>query len=202
MAVKPGVKTGCVLLQATTPACGVCVRVGAGNEAVAVWRCLLLPDSKHKGQEEQTQQQLLQQLKQLRRSADGPRADGAAAGAAAAAAAGPGPGSAAAVAGLEADAAAGCVWAIFMLRGGHFAGAVVRVNSSSSSKGSRSRQGAQQLPAAADQASSRRAQGEASSSQASSRQGQDKGQQLPGYPPGSEPFTVLAHKTFHRYVVR
>jgi hypothetical protein len=93
-----------------------------------------------------------------------------------------------------------------MLRGGHFAAAVVRINSSSS-KGSRSKQGVQQLPAAAavaaaDQASSSRAQGEPSSSQASSRQAPDKGQQLQGCPPGFEPFTILAHKTFHRYVVR
>jgi hypothetical protein len=147
-----------------------------------VWRCLLLPDShKHKEEQQQTQQQLLQRLRQLHSSADAANGNNA---------------EAAAVAG--ADAAGGCVWAVFMLRGGHFAGAVVRINSSSSSSSrGKGRQAAQQLTAGTDP-STEAGQGAGSSS----RQRQDMGQLLPANPPGSEPFTVLAHKTFHRYVVR
>jgi hypothetical protein len=165
----------------------------AGNEAVAVWRCLLLPDShKHKQQEQPSQQQLLQQLRQLRVSAS--PADGAAgSNPAAAAAEAPGLGAA--------GAAGGCVWAIFMLRGGHFAAAVVKINSSSSSK-SKSRQQLQQPDGSSS--SSEAQQGPSSSSQAGGRQQGEKAQQglAAPYPAGSEPFSVLVHKTFHRYVVR
>jgi hypothetical protein len=89
-----------------------------------------------------------------------------------------------------------------MLRGGHFAAAVVKINSSSSSK-SKSRQQLQQSDGSGS--SSEAQQGpSSSSSQAGGKQQLDKGQQglAAPYPAGSEPFSVLAHKTFHRYVVR
>jgi hypothetical protein len=161
----------------------------ADGDAFAVWRCLLLPDShKHKDEQQQTQQQLLQRLRQLHSSADAAAINNNAEAAAAAAAAG-------------AEAAGGCVWAVFMLRGGHFAGAIVRINSSSSSSRGKARPAPQQVTAVVDPSDSTPA-GQGASSSSSSRQRQEKGQVLPAYPPNSEPFTVLAHKTFHRYVVR
>jgi hypothetical protein len=158
--------------------CYFAVSAVADGAAFAVWRCLLLPDKQHK-QEEPSGQQLLQQLRQLRRQPDSSNT--------------------AAAAGVrqaeqqQQQDAGGCIWVLLMLRGGHFAAAVVRVNSSSSSSGAGSRP---VTPPAAAAGGDVAASSSSSSQQQQQQQQRSKAQQL------SEPFTVLAHKTFHRYVVR
>lgn len=154
----------------------MCLCVAADGGGFSVWRCLLLPDSHKHTQDDQAPEQLLQLLRQLRHSTDGISSS-----------------TAAAAVGANGDQpnTSGCIWMLLMLRGGHFAGAVVRINGSS--KSSSSRQAIAGVGAT----------GQADS--ASSSSGQHQQQQRPRVQqvgPAAEPFTVLAHKTLHRYVVR
>ena len=153
----------------------------ADTSGFAVWRCLLLPDSHKHKQEEPSPQQLLQLLRQLKQSADSSSAR------------------------LPAAAAneqqqqqqldtAGCIWVLLMLRGGHFAAAVVRIHSSSRSNRAGHASSSSDRPTAVQQ------QHPSSSGQQPEPQQQRPRVQQPG--PAGEPFTVVAHKTFHRYVVR
>lgn len=159
----------------------LCIPACADGTAFAVWRCLLLPDSRHR-QEDPSPQQLLQLLCQLRRSPE--RGSNSNRNAAAAAAAG---GNSSRTHTEQQQQQQpdthGCIWVLLMLRGGHFAAAVVRINSNSSS--SSAQQPTHSLAAATE----------------SSQQQQQRPRiQQPG--PAVEPFQVLAHKTLHRYVVR
>uniref|UniRef100_A0A383V3M5 VLRF1 domain-containing protein n=1 Tax=Tetradesmus obliquus TaxID=3088 RepID=A0A383V3M5_TETOB len=159
----------------------------ADGAAFAVWRCLLLPDKQHK-QEEPSGQQLLQLLRQLRRQPNSTNA------AAAAAAAGARIAAQQQQQQQQQQDAGGCIWMLLMLRGGHFAAAVVRINSSSSSS-----KGPRPITPPAEAAGGASAAGSSSSSQ---QQQQQQQQQRSKVQQPIEPFTVLAHKTFHRYVVR
>jgi hypothetical protein len=197
----------------TVPELTLCARanacwcLSAGGEGFAVWRCLLLADGHKHKQPEPSQGQLLQQLQQLRASAQPPAGAG---GAAAAAAAdddddGGGGGGAAAAAAEAAAAGGGCVWALFMLRGGHFAAAIVRLNSGSGSgsgSGSRGRPPEAGGGAHGSGGDEQRAASGSSSSSSRWAQGGGRRQQQASAGQEGEPFTVLAHKTFHRYVVR